>query len=692
MNSPFKRSRKGAFACVISAATVASLSHTQHVVANADSPDLETVWVTATQAPREGASLAVTGAVIDSQILSRVAHVHINEVMQQVAGGWVSRGNGQESLVALRSPVLTGAGGCGAIVMAYEGIPLRAPGFCNVNQLFDVNTEQAGRVEAIKGPGTALYGSGAMHGVVNVLGPSLSQVSQHSIGLEVGANDYQRLKYRYSDSQGPHRYVVAGNGASDGGYKDDSGFAQQKLNLRHRYEGDKLNVDSHFSATNLNQETAGFVRGYQAFKDSSLKRDNPNPEAYRDAWSMRALSHITLNLSDDSSVRVTPYWRRNAMEFIQHFLPWQAIEDNGHQSIGLNTSLHVDRQQWQLRTGLDMGVTEGWLKEFQPEPFSPNQPQGLHYDYDVDATASALWSQLSWLASEALTLSADLRYEYTDYDYTTHLPAGSACAEAASNCRFYRPQSGSDDFADWSWSVGAYYQLQPDMALYLRGSNGFRAPEATELYRLQAGQEQADLDAEEMTSLEVGIRGKSNAIAYELAFYSARKRDVIFQDSDRQNVSGAETSHEGLELALTYQLNERWLLDMDASLARHRYQEAVALLGSSGDIADNDVDTAPRHFGSARLQWQATDKQDLELEWVHMGRYYLEPDNNHRYQGHDLLNLRWQLQASEQLGLGIQIKNLTDRDYAERADFGFGSYRYFVGEPRSLFASVNYSF
>ena len=32
--------------------------------------------------------------------------------------------------------------------------------------------------------------------------------------------------------------------------------------------------------------------------------------------------------------------------------------------------------------------------------------------------------------------------------------------------------------------------------------------------------------------------------------------------------------------------------------------------------------------------------------------------------------------------------NITDEDYAERADFGFGSDRYFVGTPTSLFLGM----
>ena len=45
----------------------------------------------------------------------------------------IQRGSGQESLTALRSPVLTGAGACGAVLVLEDGIPIRPVGTCNVN-------------------------------------------------------------------------------------------------------------------------------------------------------------------------------------------------------------------------------------------------------------------------------------------------------------------------------------------------------------------------------------------------------------------------------------------------------------------------------------------------------------------------------------------------------------------------------
>ena len=111
-------------------------------------------------------------ALVSGDLIEDVRHQHIHELLTRVAGVWVSRGSGQEHLTAIRSPVLTGAGSCGGFLYLEDGIPIRPAGFCNVNQFFEINTEQSRSIEVIRGPGNALYGSNALHGTVNVLMPS----------------------------------------------------------------------------------------------------------------------------------------------------------------------------------------------------------------------------------------------------------------------------------------------------------------------------------------------------------------------------------------------------------------------------------------------------------------------------------------------------------------------------------------
>jgi iron complex outermembrane receptor protein len=172
---------------------------------------------------------------------------------------------------------------------------------------------------------------------------------------------------------------------------------------------------------------------------------------------------------------------------------------------------------------------------------------------------------------------------------------------------------------------------------------------------------------------------------------------VIFQDADRQNVSGAKTRHYGLELSLSYAFADNWLLGLDATAARHKYDSSIALRGVEEDIKGNDIDTAPRFFGSARLGWDFsawTGGRDAlaELEWIYMDSYYLEPENRHEYDGHHLVNLRLSSQLGQRWRGGLRVTNLLDVDYAERADFGFGEYRYFVGEPLGVYVEIAYRF
>ncbi len=193
-----------------------SLSATE-VVAN-PSLDLEEVVVTANRAQEPWLALTRTAAVVDSETIAQTQAVHINELLARVAGTWISRGNGQEHLTAIRSPVLTGAGGCGAFLMTQDNVPLRASGFCNVNELFESVSELAEAVEVLKGPGGATPGSNALHGLIQVRTPNPG-AQRNTTRIEAGPHGYTRLKHLAVQAQ----LVVGVSATSDDGYKTDSG-------------------------------------------------------------------------------------------------------------------------------------------------------------------------------------------------------------------------------------------------------------------------------------------------------------------------------------------------------------------------------------------------------------------------------------------------------------------------------------
>ena len=663
---------------------------------------LETIFVTS---DRQGSAIGdIPSSIhaVDRELLDTFKQIHIGEVLNTVPGVVFNRGNGQESLLGIRSPVLTGAGSCGAYQVSQDGIPVRAAGFCNVNQLFEANTEQAQAIEIIRGPGSVLFGANALHGAINVINPALSGKPGGVISVDAGPNEYGRLNLGINTEEGEHQFGVYFNGASDGGYKDDSGFDQQKLNVGHRYDGGNVRISSSFAVTNLNQETAGFLVGTNAYKDSAKKRENANPEAFRDVQSFRFHTRIEGD-TENGTWMVTPYYRNTDMTFLMHFLPGTPLEENGHDSFGLQTLYSFnssDDVNWTV--GLDMESTDGLLKQTQAGGFG-SFPAGKQYDFTVEASMWSPYALMKWQSSEQDQISLALRYEFLEYDYDNRIidgntaEDGSSCTPSAFNpsgtCRYSRPSDRSDDFDNLTAQIGWIHDFDASTQLFANYSLAFRAPQATELYRLQVNQSVADLDSEQVNSLELGYRASRGNMSFGVAAYWMEKEDVIFQDSARNNISGGETSHQGIELDSLFSLTDDLSLKVVASYARHKYEANIAPLGVRVSIDGNDMDTAPRLVGNVQLNWNINSQNSLNIEWVHMDDYYTDEANLHRYEGHDLVNLRYRYDSADNWYFAARVTNLFDEDYAERADFSsFGGDRYFVGEPASLYVTVGSRF
>nr|WP_136251077.1 TonB-dependent receptor [Ningiella ruwaisensis] len=655
---------------------------------------LETISVTASRQAQSTVDVPASVSVINQDMIERIEAQHINQITSRIAGTWISRGNGQEHLTAIRSPVLTGAGSCGAFFMALDGISLRAPGFCNANQLFDSNTEQAARIEVLKGPASTLYGTNALHGAINIITPSAFERSS-SIGVQVGAYDFARLSGQYQWESDNSAFLAYGNANQENGFQTESGYDQQKATLVYEHVAPFGNNSSEnhswrnktvVDIANLNQETAGFIQGFRAYEDKGLRRINPNPEAFRDVKSLRAYSQF-VKTTDTDRLSITPYVRYNDMQFLQHFLPWQALEENEHSSVGLQVQYDSRFAGAELISGIDADFTQASLIETQDQPFSPSIPEGEHYNYEVDAIVMAAFAQAKWNAGD-LSFILGARVERSEYDYNNKLSDGSACESDVAVCRFSRPPDQTVSFSSFSPSATLEYRFSDALMSYVKYSQGFRAPQATELFRLQNNQVTADLDEVDMDAVEAGVRYSIYNHSLHLAAYDMAKENVIISDTNRQNVTDGETSHQGLELEYRWQVLSNLRLSTNLTFQRHRYESNLAITDTP--IEGNRVDTSPDRIFAAQVLWQATEKFETELAWQTLSAYYLDPENTAEYEGHSLLDLTLRYAVSDTMSIKLGIFNALDEDYAERADFAFGNYRYFVGQPRRAFVSVNW--
>jgi len=660
---------------------------------------IEELVVTTSRAPTYLRDQPGNIATLGDDAIELTAHAHIHELLTRVPGVWVSRGSGQESLPSIRSPVLTGAGSCGAFLTLENGIPTRPSGFCNVNQLFELPTEFSESREIVRGPGNALYGSNSMHGAINVLAPMPSTGSRTTAKLELGPNDFFRVGGLINSGDGAQA-VIGGSYTDDGGFRDASGYRQVKALFRKNLSVSRGDLLLNVSLSDLDQDTAGFILGKDAYKDDSLNRSNPNPEAFRQASSQRANLEWR-HAYGDFDVDIRPYLRHSEMTFLQHFLPGQPVEENGHVSAGFMANARLEGESRTLSFGIDADVADVYLRETQFGPtegsafLRETRPEGKHYDYDVLGLNVAAYLQAEFQLSPAVAIHGGLRAEYSHYDYDNNMLSGntrddgSACGFGG--CLYTRPADRTDHYFDVAPNLGLAYTASDSTTLFLNVARGFRAPQMTELYRLQNGQAVSDLDSETIDSAEVGIRMATGRWDIETSVYTMRKTNSVIRDADGFNVSAAKSEHDGIELSVDVDLHDYWSLTINGAFAKHVYDfDSVAARGETF-VSGNDIDTAPRWLGSAALNYEGPGRLVGELQWVSQGSYYLDAENRYTYPGHDIANIRLRYLMSEYWSTTVRMNNILDNAYADRADFAFGNYRYFPGRGRELFVEIRYS-
>jgi outer membrane receptor protein involved in Fe transport len=666
---------------------------------NKDHTNIEEITVT-------GQRIATTTHDLSISRLDQIKEkqpVHIAEILNFAPNTWISKGgSGQENLTAIRSPSYTGAGACGNFLMAEDNVPLRAPAFCNANQLFDANYQQAEHIEVLRGPGTAFHGASALHGSINIISPTARSTESTEVSLMQSSHS---LSSAAVDHQSTERALQAFI-TKDKGYKDNSGYEQQKIRIKQFIQGEQSEQSYNLNVMNLDQQSAGYVSnsqcgdGKEAYKAADCKKYNPTPDAFRKAKALRFHNNIHVRPKENSELIFTPYLRANEMEFTMHYLPGSPTEQNGHNSFGLQAAyIRNSDDSLEISSGFDFDYSVGDLTQQQHTAVSPTIPEGTHYDYQVKVTTVAMFAEFDKAFLPSLNGQIGVRFEHARYDYENFLDDGSACAAGINNCRYYRPESDKENFFNTAANASLQYEYLSQQFTYLRASRGFRAPHTSDLYRLEAGQESADIDSEKLDAIEWGFNGNiSYEFAYQMAAFYMEKDNVIIKTADRYRVDGQKTRHQGIELGLSYYPISQLGFIASSSYSKHQYDSNYQTFGSlnDGDIKGNIIDSAPRHIHSLQLLWSITDVSMLNLNAQYLGRYYLDADNQFQYPGHTLSNLQFQQQLGEKWRFDIGVNNLFDIDYADRADvtpvFQGGpaaQARYFIGEPRNIRLTIS---
>ncbi|MGD9609410.1 MAG: TonB-dependent receptor [Desulfovibrionaceae bacterium] len=225
--------------------------------ADASSTQMEDMVVTATRTEEPAKEFPGRVEVITREQIKEMPVQTVDEALSYLSGVHQERTSGTNSFSSTVS--LRGFGNDqGRTLVLLDGVPLNTAdtGSVNWNRL---NLEDIQRIEILKGPAAALYGSFAMGGVINIISVKPTKRFEGSTSASYGTNEDWKL-----------RGVAAGRSSDD-----PSAVYARVSGLYHTNQGYKLPPPEQWSKTTrktfLDEETISTKLGWDLSENANLE-------------------------------------------------------------------------------------------------------------------------------------------------------------------------------------------------------------------------------------------------------------------------------------------------------------------------------------------------------------------------------------------------------------------------------------
>ena len=212
---------------------------------------IDEVVVTATRMAEPLSKASASIAVVTAEEIAARGATRLDEVLQDVVGLHVVSSGPRGSL---SSASIRGSEAAQVLVLI-DGVRLNSPqyGQFDLNQL-PVAVNEIERVEVLRGAASALYGSNALGGVINIITRAPEETPSTQVGWTEGERDTRIVSGSTSRQAGDFRYRLGAEYQESDGYRKNSDFDQYTINGLFGYSPVE-NVDIELSAYHLDYES-----------------------------------------------------------------------------------------------------------------------------------------------------------------------------------------------------------------------------------------------------------------------------------------------------------------------------------------------------------------------------------------------------------------------------------------------------
>lgn len=624
-------------------------------------------------------------AVVSAEAYASRYAPNLADLVRDVPGVYAQKKWGGDVRLSIRGSGIGNSSHNRGVLLAQDGVPFNeADGFGDF-QLIDPLI--ARYTEVYKGGNALRFGGALLGGAINLVTPTGRTAAQDLlVRLDGGSWGTGRAHVEAAHVRGDWDVFAAATGQVADGWRDQSQGRSQigSLNLGRRL-GEDREVRLILSGGYVHQQIPGSLTLDQALTSPTQANAGNRALNYqRDFAAVRSTLQTRWRLNDRTVLEGGVY---GVWKDLDH--PIFQVIDQQSRNYGAFGRLDWTGTVGGLRADAYAGV---WLREGD---LDANQWVNLAGSRGArtaksrqNARALDVFAEGRLFVSDHLALVAGGAWTQARRDYQGFALAGVPASFDLTAQRTY------DGFSP---RLGLLWEGEGGAQVYANVTRSIEPPNFSALSPTAAGFQ--PLRAQEAVTWEVGTRGRSGALTWDVSAYRAELEHELLNFIVQPGIPAATfnagpTVHQGLEAGLDWRMAEGWRLRQTYALSDFRFD---------GDRAygNNDLPVVPPHLYRAELRHDRRIAGGSafvapSVEWS-VSDAWVDYANTLKAPAYAVVNLNAGWTSPQGISLFLEVRNLEDRRYVSNVSAVTDARRaatavFFPGEGRSVFVGVSRAF
>ncbi len=611
----------------------------------------------------------------------------IDEALNRVPGVFFqNRYNFNQDLrISIRGFGAQAQFGIAGVHLTVDDIPVTTPD--GTAQVDDLDMGSMGRIEVVRGPAGALYGTSA-GGAINMYSEEPADDGYVELRATVGEFDTEKYQVKASGSRGRLGYLASVHYLNAEGYRDFARSESTVFNTKVTYDVDPtLRVSAVLGGVHspLARDPGALTPTELAAGPRDRARSlNVTCNVREEVDQYRGGVVVSKSFGEAHSLRLRGYGLTREFDgnlpcpFVGHSAFDRRFVGGGAEYAW---RANVAGRPLQLVTGVELTDQEDDRQGWEASP------QGVRGALNEDqlelVDTVSVYALGEWAVTPRLLLTLGGRYQEIDFELDDQWLVDGDDSDELS-------------FSEFTPMAGITYMVRDWLNLYGSVTTSFETPTFAQLGDPAGPGIDAGLEAQTSTNYELGAKGAlSSRLRYGVSLFSIDLEDQLVPYELNDDVfyrNAGESSRDGIEVSVDYQLTTE--LALTAAYTRNDFQfdDFVA----TGVVLDgNENPGVPEDQLFVEFAYLRDDGWYAFWDLLHVGRFYADDANSAaaRVDDYRVSNLRGGRRfevGSTEINAFLGVNNLFDEEYFSNVRINQTFNRFFEPAPgRHLYGGVS---